>query len=61
MVCAALVLTVWASLCLMIVQVTEWLASPDEVTKMSQAASTLGKVHAKATKEIAREIAELVF
>ena len=40
---------------------TEWLASPDEVTKMSQAASTLGKVPAKATKEIAREIAELVF
>jgi len=41
-------------------KVTEWLADEEAVSKMSLAASTIGATHAKATKEIAREIAELV-
>lgn len=41
-------------------KVTEWLGDEAEIRKMSAAASAVGVTHAKATKEIAREIAELV-
>ena len=41
-------------------KVTEWLADAHVVSTMSEAASAIGATHARATKEIAREIAELV-
>jgi 1,2-diacylglycerol 3-beta-galactosyltransferase len=41
-------------------KVTEWLAEPAVVARMSAAASAVGVTHARATKQIAREIAELV-
>ena len=41
-------------------QVTEWLQDREQLEKMSAAASAIGETHAKATKAIAREIAELV-
>ncbi len=41
-------------------KVTDWLADPAVISKMSRTASEVGVTHAKATKEIAREIAELV-
>jgi len=46
--------------CVLLLQVTEWLGDEAEIRKMSAAASAVGVTHAKATKEIAREIAELV-
>jgi len=41
-------------------KVTEWLQDREQLEKMSAAASVIGETHAKATKAIAREIAELV-